>query len=101
MAIDPEIDSRWCRPPPRAGEAYRAIAALRSGALNRSNRHAIIADGHGTADGERAILIRNSCCLTWGDANHGWLIERFLTPRISAAALLLEEVDVSARSAAA
>lgn len=63
-------------------------------------RHAVIAVGHGTVDGQRAILVRNSWGPTWGDAGYGWLTERFLTPRIFAAALLLEEVDVSARSAA-
>jgi hypothetical protein len=64
-------------------------------------RHAVIAVGHGTVDGQRAILVRNSWGPTWGDAGHGWLTERFLSPRIFAAATLLEEVDVSTRSAAA
>lgn len=63
-------------------------------------RHAVIAVGHGTVDGQRAILVRNSWGPNWGDAGHGWLTERFLNPRIFAAAMLLEEVDVSARSAA-
>ena len=64
-------------------------------------RHAVIAVGHGTVDAQRAILVRNSWGPTWGDAGYGWLTERFLSPRIFAAATLLEEVDVSARSAAA
>ena len=62
-------------------------------------RHAVIAVGHGTVDGQRAILVRNSWGPTWGDAGHGWLTERFLNARIFAAATLLEEVDVSTRSA--
>ena len=64
-------------------------------------RHAVIAVGHGNVDGQRALLIRNSWGSRWGDAGYGWLTERFLGPRIFAAATLMEEVDVSARSAAA
>jgi hypothetical protein len=64
-------------------------------------RHAVIAVGHGTVDGQRAVLVRNSWGPNWGDAGYGWLTERFLNPRIFAAAMLLEEVDVSTRSAAA
>jgi hypothetical protein len=64
-------------------------------------RHAVLAVGHGEVDGQRAILVRNSWGLNWGVAGYGWLTERFLGPRIFAAATLSEEVDVSARSAAA
>jgi hypothetical protein len=64
-------------------------------------RHAVVAVGHGTVDGQRAILIRNSWGLKWGDAGHGWLTEQFLGPRIFAAATLMEEVDVPAHSTAA
>lgn len=64
-------------------------------------RHAVVAVGHGTIDGQRAILVRNSWGSSWGDAGYGWLTERFLGPRIYAAATLLEEVDVSAHFAAA
>lgn len=64
-------------------------------------RHAVIAVGHGTVGRHRAILIRNSWGPRWGDGGYGWLTEAFLTPRTFAAADLMEEVDVSARSAAA
>jgi hypothetical protein len=63
-------------------------------------RHAVLAVGHGKVDGQRAILVRNSWGPRWGDAGYGWLTERFLGPRIYGVAILLEEVDVSAHSAA-
>ena len=64
-------------------------------------RHAVVALGHGTVDKQRAILIRNSWGPRWGNDGHGWLTEPFLNPRLFAAAKLMEEVDVSASSAAA
>ena len=64
-------------------------------------RHAVIAVGHGKVDGQRALLVRNSWGPSWGDAGYGWLTERFLGPRIYAAATLLEEVDVPADPIAA
>lgn len=64
-------------------------------------RHAVVALGHGTVDGQRAILVRNSWGPSWGDAGYGWLTEKFLGPRIYAAATLLEEVDVPADPIAA
>jgi hypothetical protein len=64
-------------------------------------RHAVIAVGHGTVDRHRAILIRNSWGSRWGDGGYGWLTECFLASHTFAAAALMEEVDVSARSAAA
>jgi len=66
-----------------------------------ARRHAVVAVGHGTVDGQKALLIRNSWGTRWGDAGYGWLTEQFLRPRMFAAATLTEEVDVSARSAAA
>ena len=66
-----------------------------------ARRHAVVAVGHGTVDGQKALLIRNSWGTRWGDAGCGWLTEQFLRPRMFAAATLTEEVDVSARSAAA
>lgn len=64
-------------------------------------RHAVVAVGHGIVDGQRAVFVRNSWGPSWGDAGYGWLTERFLGPRMYGAATLLEEIDVSARSAAA
>jgi len=66
-----------------------------------ARRHAVVAVGHGTVDGQRSILIRNSWGPRWGDTGYGWLTEQFLVPRMFAAAVLMEEVDVSAHSDAA
>jgi hypothetical protein len=66
-----------------------------------ARRHAVVGVGHGAVDGQRAILIRNSWGPRWGDVGYGWLTEDFLHPRVFAAATLMEEVDVSGRSAAA
>ena len=66
-----------------------------------ARRHAVVATAHGTVDGERAILVRNSWGLRWGAAGYGWLTETFLAPRLFAAAILTEDVDVSACPAAA
>ena len=63
-------------------------------------RHAVIAVGHGTVDGQRAVLIRNSWGARWGNAGHGWLTERFLEQHMFAAAKLTEASDVPADSAA-
>lgn len=66
-----------------------------------SQRHAVVAAGHGTVDGAPAILVRNSWGTSWGIAGHAWLTERFLKPRLFATANLLEEVDVSSSAVAA
>lgn len=66
-----------------------------------ARRHAVVAAAHGTVDGERAILVRNSWGLRWGAAGYGWLTETFLAPRLFAAAMLTENIDVSACPTAA
>jgi hypothetical protein len=66
-----------------------------------ARRHAVIAAAHGTVDGERAILVRNSWGARWGAAGYGWLTETFLAPRLFAATILTENVDVSACPVAA
>lgn len=59
-----------------------------------SRRHAVVAVGHGTVGSQRAILVRNSWGPRWGDGGYAWLTERFLVPRIFAAAKLTDEADV-------
>ena len=65
-----------------------------------ARRHAVLAVAHGNVDAERAILVRNSWGPSWGAAGHAWLTEAFIVPRLFGAALLMESVNVSARSAA-
>lgn len=66
-----------------------------------SQRHALVAVGHGTVDGATAILVRNSWGADWGIDGHAWLTERFLAPRLFATANLMEAVDVSSSTLAA
>lgn len=66
-----------------------------------SLRHAIVAVGHGLADGQDAILVRNSWGAGWGIEGHAWLTQKFLKPRLFATAILTEDIDVPSRSAAA
>ncbi|MFN0190553.1 MAG: C1 family peptidase [Aestuariivirga sp.] len=84
------------------GPSPRAVVDPTNGEVPEpERRHAVVAVGHGAVDKHRAILVRNSWGPSWGDNGHGWLTERFLNPRLFAAAKLMEEVDVSASSAAA
>lgn len=64
-------------------------------------RHAVIAVGHGTWNGELVLLVRNSWGSVWGLNGYAWVTEAFLRPRLFAVAILMENVDVSANSVAA
>ena len=64
-------------------------------------RHAVIAVGHGTWNGERVVLVRNSWGAGWGDQGYGWLTETFLAPRLFAAAVLTENSNVPGNTLAA
>ena len=66
-------------------------------APDRTRRHAMVAVGHGTLNGAPAILVRNSWGDGWGQAGHGWLPEAYLAPRLTAVALLTENIDVLAK----
>lgn len=66
-----------------------------------ARRHAIVACGHGTVDGQRALLVRNSWGTRWGQDGYAWLTEAFLGPRLYGAAILMEDVHVSAHKASA
>jgi hypothetical protein len=66
----------------------------------QSQRHAVVAVGHGEALGQRAILVRNSWGEAWGETGHAWLTENFLLPRLFRLAILTEDPDVSPCTAA-
>lgn len=51
-------------------------------------RHAVIGVACGQADGDEAILVRNSWGAGWGVDGHAWLTERFVAPRLFALATL-------------
>lgn len=47
-----------------------------------ARKHAVVAIGHGSYRGRRAVLVRNSWGKGWGRDGQAWLTENFLAPRI-------------------
>jgi hypothetical protein len=77
-----------------------ALGVVRATAGERpdpTRRHAVVAVGHGTADGARVVLVRNSWGADWGISGYAWLPENFITPRLMRLAVLTEEVHVPAQ----
>ena len=56
-----------------------------------TRRHAVVAVGHGTRNGERLVLVRNSWGEEWGVGGYGWLTKSFLQPRLMRMAILTKE----------
>ena len=76
--------------------AQAVIDPVSGEAPETQRRHAVVAVGYGKVGGCRAVLIRNSWGPRWGESGHGWLTERFLTPRMFALAKLTEASNVPA-----
>jgi Papain family cysteine protease len=56
---------------------------IRNAALDKPvGNHALVAVGHGVAEGEPAILVRNSWGESWGDKGHAWVTESYLKFRL-------------------
>ncbi len=77
------------------------VRALRDELPDPARRHAVVAVGHGTIDGTRAILVRNSWGTEWGVDGHAWLLEDFIGPRLTRLILLTDEVHVPTQDLAA
>jgi hypothetical protein len=83
---------------PRAGGV---VIPPSSETVDPTRRHAVVAVGHGLADGDSAILIRNSWGSDWGLEGHAWLPRPYLEPRMLRLAVLTEEIDALDDSTAA
>lgn len=77
------------------------IRLVKGEAVLPTPRHAMIAVGHGVAEGMRVVLIRNSWGPGWGLSGYCWLTESYLNKHMFGLAVLKEDCDVSRRSVAA
>jgi len=83
---------------PRAGGVVNPPP---SETVDPTRRHAVVAVGHGLADGDSVILIRNSWGSDWGLEGHAWLPRLYLEPRLLRLAVLTEEIDALDNSTSA
>jgi hypothetical protein len=83
---------------PRAGGVVNPPP---SETVDPTRRHAVVAVGHGLADGDSVILIRNSWGGDWGLEGHAWLPRLYLEPRLLRLAVLTEEIDALDNSTSA
>lgn len=64
-------------------------------------RHAIVVVGHGTLITDRVLLVRNSWGTGWGNGGYAWLSEGYLSSRMFAASVLMEDTNEFRNSAIA
>ena len=83
---------------PRAGGV---VIPPPSETVDPTRRHAVVAVGHGLADGDSVILIRNSWGSDWGLEGHAWLPRPYLEPRLLRLAVITEEIDALDNSTSA
>lgn len=82
-------------------QAAKNIVVDHNEAPDPSRRHALVAVAHGTCNGQRTILVRNSWGSGWGAGGYAWLTEKYLLPRVFQLAILKEDLSVPIHSAAA
>jgi C1A family cysteine protease len=59
--------------------------------IDPNRHHAVVAVGHGKRRADPFVLIRNSWGDAWGLNGHAWIAVRYLTPRLTGAAIMTTE----------